>query len=241
MGIAESLMEEHSNSKAQTVRRMFGGIAATYALMNRIITFGMDSVWRRRVVEAASFPTGGLVLDVGSGTGDILLEAAKADRALRTVAVDFTPEMMAEGRKRKGADGILWCCADACRLPFRDRAFDGVVSGYLLRNVEDLRAAIREQVRVVRLGARVAALDTSPPSGLFRPLIHFYFRLVIPLLGQMIAHKRDAYEYLPRSTKVFLKPEKLAEIMEEEGLKEVRIRKFMLGTQVLLSGTRRPE
>lgn len=227
---------------AAKVRSMFSGISAHYVLMNRLITLGMDSYWRRRLVEAACFPRGALVLDVGSGTGDIPLEAAKVDGGFRIVAVDFTPEMISEGRKRKGAERILWCCADGSRLPFRDRAFDGVVSGYLLRNVEDLREAIREQVRVVKPEGRVAALDTSPPpSGLMQPLVLLYFRFVIPLLGQAIARKRAAYEYLARSTRAFMEPGKLAKIMEEEGLIKLRLKRLMLGTQVLLSGTRRSE
>ena len=233
--------EEIRKTRAETVRRMFSAIAPSYVLMNKVITFGMDSAWRRRLIRAASFPERACILDVGSGTGDISLDASGMDRSLRPVAVDFTLEMMKAGRKRKGASRILWCCADASSLPFRDGAFDGVVSGYLLRNVEEVRAAVREQVRVVKPEGRIAALDTSPPPpGLLQPVVFLYFRFVIPFLGQTIARNRAAYEYLPGSTRAFLQPEKLAEIMEEEGLKNVRVQRFMLGTQVVLSGTRRP-
>jgi demethylmenaquinone methyltransferase/2-methoxy-6-polyprenyl-1,4-benzoquinol methylase len=228
-------------NKSETVRRMFSGIASSYVLMNKVITFGMDSIWRRRLIRAAAFPERALVLDVGSGTGDISLDASGKDESLQAVAVDFTLEMMKAGRRRKGADRILWCCADASFLPFRDRTFDGVVSGYLLRNVEEVRAAVREQVRVVKPEGRVAALDTSPPPpGLLQPLVLLYFRFAIPLLGQAIARNRAAYEYLPGSTRAFMKPERLAAIMEEEGLKNVQIQRLMLNTQVVLSGTRRP-
>lgn len=233
-------MEKRSDNKARTVRCMFSAISPTYVLMNRLITFGMDTAWRRRLVEEAAFPEGALVLDVGSGTGDILLEASRLRRPFRGVAVDFTPAMMAEGRRRKGAGSILWCCADGARLPFRDRTFDRVVSGYLLRNMDGIRAAIREQVRVVKPGGVVAALDTSPPPpGLLQPLVLLYFRVAIPFLGQVIAGNRDAYEYLPGSTRAFLQPGRLAEIMKEEGLTNVRVRRLMFGTQVVLSGTRR--
>jgi len=218
---------------------MFSGIASSYVLMNRVITFGMDSSWRRRLIHAASFPECALILDVGSGTGDIALEASEKDGGLRAVSVDFTIEMMMAGKKRRGAERILWCCADGSLLPFRDATFDGVVSGYLLRNMEDIRAAIREQVRVVKPGGRVAALDTSPPPrGLLQPLVLLYFRFAIPFLGQAIAGNRAAYEYLPGSTRNFLQPESLAKIMESEGLENVRIRRLMFGTQVVLSGTR---
>lgn len=219
---------------------MFGQIAGRYVLMNRIITFGRDAAWRRLLVESASVPGGGLLLDVGSGTGDVLLCALRQDPRLRPVALDLTQEMMQAGRGRRGAGRILWCCGQALSLPFPDEVFDSVVSAYLLRNVGDVRRALREQIRVVKRGGRVAALDTSPPpSGLLQPLVLFHLRYVIPLLGQMIAKNRAAYEYLPSSTRAFLKPEELARIMEGEGLTGVRFRRLMLGTQVLLSGVRR--
>ena len=125
-------------------------------------------------------------------------------------------------------------------LPFPDEIFDAAVSGYLLRNVRDVRAALREQMRVVKPGGRVAALETSPPAkGLLRPLVLLYLRFTIPVLGQVIGGNRKAYEYLPSSTTAFLHPEGLARIMEEEGLEEVHFRRFLMGTQVIFSGIRR--
>ncbi len=231
---------DSSQKSRERVRRMFGRVSRTYVLMNRVMTFGLDVLWRRKLVRMASFKRGALLLDAGGGTGDMSLAAIGADETLRPLVADFTPEMMQEGRKRRGSRRLRWCCADACRLPFRDRAFDGVISGYLLRNVEDLRAAVREQVRVVKPGCPVAALDTSPPGpSLFRPLVLLYFRFGIPLLGQVIAGNRDAYRYLPSSTRGFLEPERLGALMKEEGLTDVRLRRSMFGTQVLLCGLRR--
>ncbi|MBN1103144.1 MAG: ubiquinone/menaquinone biosynthesis methyltransferase [Deltaproteobacteria bacterium] len=218
---------------------MFGEISGRYVLMNRIITLGRDSSWRRRLVDAAALPRGGVVLDVGSGTGDILLAALRRDSTMSAIALDFSTDMVAVGRRRKGGRHVFWCCGNAGDLPFPDAAFDRVVSGYLLRNVEDVRRALREQIRVVKPGGRVVALDTSPPPrGFFRPAVLFYSRFVIPLLGRVIARNRAAYEYLPASTQAFLRPEALARIMEEVGLRDVRFHRFMMGTQVLLVGDR---
>ncbi len=221
------------------LRRMFGAISGRYVLMNRIITLGLDVSWRRRLLKAAPIPRGGMLLDAGSGTGDTLLAALAKDPELRAVALDFTLEMMLFGRQRKGAGRVLWCCGNALSLPFPDAVFDGVVSAYLLRNAEDVKGVLREQVRVVKPGGPVAVLDTSPPPpGLVRPAVLFYFRFVIPLLGQVIARDRSAYEYLPSSTRRFLRPDEIARIMQEEGLKEVKFQRFMLGTQVVASGIR---
>ena len=94
-------------------------------------------------------------------------------------------------------------------------------------------------MRLVKPGGRVVCLDTSPPQqNMLRPLILAHMKYVIPILGQIIARNRAAYEYLPRSTRAFMAPEELASLMRHIGLQEVTYRRFMLGTQVVLSGTR---
>ena len=123
-----------------------------YDLMNRLMTFGMDISWRRFLLRMAAIPEGGRILDVGVGTGDIAFEALKNNPELRVTGVDFTWEMMATGRERGGDLSIGWCRADAMELPFPDQTFDAVTSGFLVRNVIDVPAVIKEQVRVLKPG-----------------------------------------------------------------------------------------
>lgn len=228
----------HSSS-APDVRAMFDRIAGRYQVMNALMTFGRDRAWRRAVVLAAALPAGGRLLDLASGTGDIALEALRHDSRARVTAADFSLEMMRVGRRRPGGERIAWCAADALALPFADGSFDAVTSGYLLRNVADRAGAFREQARVVRPGGRVVCLDTSPPpASPLRPLVRFYLRRVIPLLGRLIAGERSAYAYLSASTEGFKAPEELAAIMREAGLVEVGYRRFMAGTIAVHVGTR---
>ena len=217
------------------VRAMFDRIAARYDRMNRLMTFGQDERWRRLVVRLAELPPAGRLLDVGSGTGGIVLAARAADRRLRAVAADFSLEMMAAGRRRPGGAAIAWCAADAQRLPFGDASFDAVTSGYLLRNASDARQVLAEQVRVVRPGGRVVCLDTCPQAGL---LARFFMRYAIPLLGRLVAGESQAYRYLPQSTQAFLKPETLAGLMRAAGLEAVRWRRLMLGSVAIHWGRR---
>ena len=221
------------------VRAMFQRIAPRYDLMNRLMSLGQDERWRRAVVRRVRVPRGGRLLDVGAGTGGIARAAAVSDPALRVVAADFTPAMMAVGRNRLRRLNIRWCAADAQQLPFRGASFDAVVSGYLIRNVSDARAALQEQLRVLRPGGRMACLETAPrPRGALRPVVRVYLDRIIPVLGQLITGSRAAYRYPPDSTRSFMQPSELAELMRRVGFGRVRARNFMLGTQVVIMGHR---
>lgn len=224
------------------LREMFGQISDRYDLMNRLMTLGQDRAWRRQAVWAAALPPAGLLLDVGTGTGDIALEALRGNSALRVMAVDFCAQMMQVGRRRPGGLKIFWCHADALELPFPDATFDAVTSGYLVRNVIDVHRALKEQMRVVKPGGRVVCLETSPAQrNALRPFVLFHLKFVIPLLGYLIARNRAAYMYLPKSTQKFMTPEQLCVIMKSIGLKDVSYHRFMLGTMAVHVGMRPKE
>lgn len=221
------------------VRDMFTRIAPRYDLMNRVITLGMDRRWRRKLLARTALPRGGRLLDMGCGTGDIALAAMKERPDATVIAADFTPAMVAHARVRPGAEGAAFALADAMALPFPDKTFDAVVSGYLLRNVPHLPTALAEMVRVLKPGGRMAALDTAPVApGPLAPFIRFYLTHVIPGLGGLIAGDPAAYTYLPETTKAFLSPEELARAASEAGFSRVAFQPFLFGTQTLLSGIR---
>jgi len=229
--------------KSQTgyIRRMFADISADYDFMNRLMTFGMDLSWRRFQLSKADLPRGGLLLDVGTGTGDIAFEALRIDPTLRVTGVDFTSEMMKVGRRREEAEKINWCLADALCLPFPDATFDAVVSGFLVRNVADVKSALNEQARVVKPGGRVVCLDTSPAGGnIFRPFTILYLKTLIPFLGRLLTGKEDAYRYLTKSTMNFINPQALVEIMSVAGLENVEFKPLMFGNIAVHWG-RRPD
>jgi demethylmenaquinone methyltransferase/2-methoxy-6-polyprenyl-1,4-benzoquinol methylase len=217
---------------------LFGKISSRYDLMNTIITFGQDRLWRRQVVEMATVRAGGRLLDVGAGTGAIGREALRSTPGLQVTAVDFSPQMVEVGRRAPWGEKITWCLADALDLPFPDATFDAVTSGYLVRNVIDVRRAFMEQVRVAKPGGRIVCLETSPqPFSVVQPLVLFYLKVLIPLLGCLIARNRRAYRYLGDSTQAFLRPEQLASIMSSSGVKGVSCVRIMRGTQVVMAGT----
>jgi demethylmenaquinone methyltransferase/2-methoxy-6-polyprenyl-1,4-benzoquinol methylase len=147
--------------------------------------------------------------------------------------------MMVRGREKHPGVAFPFLEADALCLPFGDHTFDAACSGFMMRNVVDVRAAFAEQARVVRPGGRVVCLEiTRPASRLFRPLFDLYFFRLVPLIGGLISGQPQAYRYLPQSTVDFPRPDQLARIMLSVGLRDVRYQTAMLGTVALHWGTK---
>ncbi len=229
-----------ASEKRQYVNRMFARIAHRYDLMNRVMTGGQDVRWRRLMVRQAMLSPGGHFLDVATGTGDVAFEAARQQPGLSlVVGADFTLPMMQVGQARANARRVRWTGADTLHLPFPDDTFDAVASGFLMRNVIDVPAALAEQRRITRPGGRVLVLDVPRPSDtLWGGLFRFYFHQVVPRLGGLISGQLDAYTYLPRSADSFLRPDELAAVMESVGLDDVYYQMLMLGTVALHVGAK---
>lgn len=214
--------------RAGYVQDMFSQIARRYDLMNRLMTGFQDVRWRRRVIRLANPLPKARLLDLGTGTGDLARQALKFQPQVRVTAADFTLEMMHMGSK---TGPLPWCAADALCLPFRSATFDAVVSGFLMRNLGDLSAGIREQYRILKPGGRIVVLDTTRPRrNLLSPLIWIHLHVIIPLLGSLLAGRRDAYTYLPDSTEGFVTAERLAAYMAAAGFQEIGYERLMFGT-----------
>lgn len=225
---------------ANEVRDIFARIAARYDLLNRLMTLGRDRAWRRETIRQLNLQPGDRLLDLGTGTGDLAFEALHQTDELRVAACDFTPQMIKIGKGRPEGHRLMWLIADAQHLPFTDETFNAVVSGFLLRNVMDLDAALHEQVRVLRNAGRIAGLDTTPLStGIHRPLLEFFLYRVIPLLGSVFAGDPAAYRYLPVSTERFLPAETLAERLKAAGLDGIHFLRRMFGT-IAIHWARKP-
>lgn len=231
--------------KQQYVNNMFARIAHRYDRMNRVMTAGQDRHWRRLLIEQAQLPPNGRLLDVATGTGDIAFEALRQHPDLsQVVGADFTLPMMRVGQQRIAHDRrisstLIWSGADALHLPFPDNSFDGVVSGFLMRNVTDVPAAIAEQVRVCKVGGRVLILEIPRPAdSWWGQLFRLYFHNIVPLLGGLITGQGDAYTYLPASADAFLRPAALKAAMEDAGLHPVSYTMLMLNTVALHIGVK---
>jgi demethylmenaquinone methyltransferase/2-methoxy-6-polyprenyl-1,4-benzoquinol methylase len=226
--------------KHQYVNKMFARIAHRYDTMNRIMTGGQDKRWRKLLIQQAQLPPRGKLLDIATGTGDIVFEALRQQPDLKhVVGADFTLPMLQEAQRRVTVptSHFSWSGADTLHLPFPDNTFDAVASGFLMRNVASVSLALAEQRRVCQLGGRILILEIPRPAdNWFGRLFRLYFHRVVPFIGGLISGERDAYDYLPASAEAFLRPEELKAEMEKVGLREIRYTMLMFNTVALHVG-----
>jgi demethylmenaquinone methyltransferase / 2-methoxy-6-polyprenyl-1,4-benzoquinol methylase len=230
---------EANKARSESIQAMFQRIAPHYDLMNRLMTGGQDVAWRRQVIRLANLQPCARLLDLGTGTGDLTREALRQSPGCRPVSADFTLEMMQAGQRMNGPV-MQWSCADALSLPFPDETFDAVVSGFLLRNVVDLPRALREQMRVLKPGGRMVALDTTRPrKSMLSPFIQFHMHRVIPFLGGLLTGSRDAYTYLPETSEHFLMAEDLQGQIKTAGFGQAGFKRLNFGTVAIHWGVKR--
>lgn len=223
--------------RSARIQQMFSRIARRYDRMNRLMTGGQDETWRRLAASALKLPEGGCCLDLATGTGDLALAVRRAYPSARVIGMDFAFSMLHMGQQKlraRAEQGVVLAQGDALALPFADAQFDGIVNGFLLRNVVDLPRALAEMRRVVKPGGRVASLEiTRPSTPVFRQLFQLYFYRVVPLVGGIIAGDRQAYTYLPNSLTNFPDAESLKRLMLDAGYRHVDVRLLSLGAMAL--------
>jgi demethylmenaquinone methyltransferase/2-methoxy-6-polyprenyl-1,4-benzoquinol methylase len=227
------------------IRGMFGHIAPRYDFLNHLLSLQVDRYWRWRTTRLVPPAGDGPVLDLCTGTGDLALAYDRAaGGAVPIVGADFCHPMLERAAfktaRARAVDRIRYVEADAQHLPFADNTFQIAAVAFGLRNVTDTDQGIAEMVRVVRPGGRVAILEFSQPRGrFFGGLYQFYFRRVLPIIGQLISRSEDsAYRYLPASVLEFPDGEALADRLRRHGLVEVCWHSLTLGIATLYVGTK---
>jgi demethylmenaquinone methyltransferase / 2-methoxy-6-polyprenyl-1,4-benzoquinol methylase len=214
---------------------MFDDIASRYDLVNGLLSLGLDGRWRKRAAASAGAGPGARVLDLGCGTGE--LGAELAGRGARVIGVDVSGEMLLLARRRFGRRLSL-VQGSAFSLPFADGSLDAAVSGFVLRNLDDLAGAFAELARVIRPGGTIALVDiTEPPNRVVRRGFDLYFGTVAPALGALVG-KRNAYRYLARSLGQLPPPDWVCAILREAGFERAAAIPLTGGMVTLFTATR---
>ncbi len=225
-------------AKGEQVEQMFDALAPAYDFMNRAMTLGIDTRWRRLAVRLVAAERPRAILDVATGTADMALQMARAIPGTTVTGIDLSEGMLLKGRDKALsaglADRVDLQKADCLALPMPDDTFECVTVAFGIRNFERLADGLRQMLRVLRPGGLLCVLELSEPtSPLARPLYKFYTRAVIPAVGRLVSGHHSAYAYLPRSIAAVPQREAMTALMREAGFSDARFKPLTFGVCTL--------
>ncbi|MDN4527629.1 demethylmenaquinone methyltransferase [Fictibacillus fluitans] len=227
--------------KEQRVHSVFEKISDQYDFMNNVISFQRHKSWRKDTMKQMAVKEGSRALDVCCGTGDWSISLARAvGRKGHVTGLDFSQNMLEVGKKKVESlnmKNVELIHGNAMELPFEDNTFDYVTIGFGLRNVPDYLQVIKEMNRVAKPGAKVVCLETSQPTTpVIKPLFRFYFSVIMPVLGKLLAKSYNEYSWLQESAGEFLNRNELKSLFEEAGLTRVMVKPYTFGTAAMHMG-----
>ena len=232
-----------SASKREQVEKMFDKIAHSYDTLNHTLSLGIDRIWRRRAIKhlkqtAKIQPK--RILDVATGTGDFAILAQQQLHPERVVGIDISEGMMTIGREKvekKGLSDVISFQYEDCEsMSFQDSQFDAIISAFALRNFQNLDKCLMEMKRVLVPQGKLVAIDLcTPVSFPMKQLFWVYKKVVMPLIGRFISHDHHAYTYLPETMDAVPQADKMVEIFQKAGLRNVSYKRLIFGMCILYS------
>lgn len=235
------MKKEHSR---ENIHKMFDQISPTYDLANRVMTFNLDQLWRKKIVKMLPNRKEMVLLDCATGTGDQLICLMENSKQIkRAIGIDLAAEMVAIGEKKVKdkpyADALSFQIASALELPFADNTFDCVTISFGIRNVTDVKKALSEFYRVLKPEGRVLILEGTVPKNKALQMIHlFYLRHFLPRIGALISKNNYAYRYLNETIETFPSGEDFCSIMRAVGFSDGKANLQTGGIATIYSGNK---
>jgi demethylmenaquinone methyltransferase / 2-methoxy-6-polyprenyl-1,4-benzoquinol methylase len=216
--------KEASESKKEQVAKMFDNISHRYDFLNHFLSIGIDKGWRKKAINLLKPYQPKLMLDVATGTGDFAIQALTLNPD-KVIGVDISEGMLNMGRKKMEERGISskidMRSGDSENLPFPDNMFDAVTVGFGVRNFENVEKGMVEIFRVLKPNGRLVVLEFSKPSNFpFKQLYGFYFKIILPRIGNWFSKDSSAYTYLPESVDAFPYGEAFLNVLTKSGFSE---------------------
>ena len=227
--------------KKKQVQRMFDNIAHKYDFLNHFFSMGIDVLWRKKCIRILRQENPSTIIDMATGTGDFAIEAIRMGIDAHVTAVDLSQRMLDVGiekiKSRNYKDKISMKQGDSENLPFDDNYFDAYTVGFGVRNFENLNKGLSEMYRVLNPGGITVILEFSKPKRFpIKQLFGFYFKYIMPTIGNLLSKDSSAYTYLPESVMAFPEGEDFLNEMEKVGFKNLRQRKLTGGIASIYIG-----
>ena len=228
----------NSKQKTKLVQNVFSRVAPSYDIMNDLMSLGMHRLWKKRFVEIMDIKENEIILDVGSGSGDIASEILKENLQTRLYLLDLNQEMLSEGKKRfKEGKNIKYFIGNAEKLNFKSNFFDKYTISFCLRNITEYRFSLNEAYRVLKPGGKYCCLEFSTPkSSLISSSYKIYKSKILPLLGELVAKDKNAYNYLSESIDLFPSQEELSKNLRDCGFTKVETINLFNGIVAIHTG-----
>ncbi len=212
--------------KKQQVTQMFDTISGEYDGLNRLISLGLDQKWRDNVVDMVAAQQPDTIMDIATGTGDLVIKMAQNTAASKLVGLDISSGMLEVGkikvRQEQLDSRIEMVLGDSENLQFDNGTFDAITVSYGVRNFEDLEKGLAEILRVLKPGGILVVLETSVPEKFpFKQGYYVYSNLVVPALGKLFSKDRKAYGYLSKSASKFPYGQRFNNILKKVGFKDI--------------------
>ena len=212
-----------TKEKTKLVQKVFSDVANNYDLMNDVMSFGAHRLWKKSFIDIVNPSSGNKIIDVGSGSGDLVLEILKRDLNLKIDMVDLNKAMLLEGKKRIINDNVQFFQQNAESLNFLDNIYDKYLISFCLRNVTDIDQSLKEAFRILKPGGQYYCLEFSRPNSFVLANIYSYYKSnVIPTFGKIFSNNREAYNYLNESIDLFPTQDELKKRIESAGFKSVK-------------------
>jgi demethylmenaquinone methyltransferase/2-methoxy-6-polyprenyl-1,4-benzoquinol methylase len=212
-------------SKKGQVEKMFNNISKEYDILNRVISFGIDVSWRKKIVKILKSKNPSTILDVATGTGDLAIAMAKTN-ANKIIGLDISKGMLDVGiekiKKKNLNNTIDMVIGDSENLKYEDNFFDAVTVSFGVRNFESLDSGLSEIFRVLKPNGSLVILETSNPTKFpFKQFYRFYSKFILPTIGKIFSKDKVAYNYLSESSAEFPYGEKFNNILKKIGFTNV--------------------
>ena len=212
-----------TKEKTKLVQKVFSDVSNNYDLMNDVMSFGAHRLWKKWFIDIVNPSSGEKIIDVGSGSGDLVLEILKRDLNLKIDMVDLNEAMLLEGKKRIKNDNVKFFEQNAESLNFYDNLYDKYLISFCLRNVTDIDQSFKEAFRILKPGGQYYCLEFSKPNSFVLANMYSYYKSnIIPTFGKIFSNNREAYNYLNESIDLFPKQDELKKRIEASGFKSVR-------------------